>query len=159
MKKSLFLILLLLVPALAFMSCDDDKDLPNVNFTVAFENPVVDNTVYVVAGDTVKLTSVTVQNVETNKAAAVTGVNYYLDGYYLGASIFAPYPISIPVSESAEPGEHFLELEAGVVAVDKSPAFAVLGYDIEVVSSADDIPSEATAKVLTGNAKTFDHKK
>lgn len=159
MKKSLFLFLLLLVPALAFMSCDDDKDLPNVKFTVAFDNPVRDNTVYVVAGDTVKVTGVTVKNVDSDKAAAVTGVNYYLDGFFLGPSIFAPYPFVIPVSEDAEPGDHVLELEASVVAVDKTPAFAVLGYDIEVVESADDIPAEAVPTVLTGNAKTFDHQK
>ena len=63
--KKLFTLLMALPLALLSLtttSCsDDDKELPDVDFTLQVENAqIVDNTIYVVQGDTLKVTAIDV---------------------------------------------------------------------------------------------------
>ena len=77
MKKFIYL-LVMLVPALALVSChDDDNDIPNVDFNLSFENAVeVDGSLYVVQGETMKITGIDVQNNEADKGALITAATY-----------------------------------------------------------------------------------
>lgn len=56
--KKLFSLLLPLLALITVASCSDDKDLPDVDFGFQFENAVRgdDGKLYVVAGDTLKIT-------------------------------------------------------------------------------------------------------
>lgn len=145
MKKTLIL-LSLLIPAFGFVACsDDDSDLPDVKLDVAFENAtVVDRTVYVVQGETFEVSGITVTNNESDKGAAITSANYYWDYYYLGTSVQPPYAFEIDLDAETPVGRHVLEIESPVYAVDKAPAFAVMSFDVQVVASADDIPTTET---------------
>lgn len=144
MKK--FLILLsLVIPALGFMSCSDDNDLPDVNIEVNFDNVVnSDGTLYVVQGQDFSVSSITVTNNEAGKPAGLTGANYYWDYMYVGTSLEEPFTYEFTVAPTVPVGRHVLQIEGNLIAVDKSLAFAVISTEIQVVASADDIPA-ATA--------------
>ncbi len=143
MKRTFLYLLLLILPAMAFVSCSDDDDLPKVEFSVDFGNQVSDGTVYVVAGDTL-----TVKNLESDKAVGLTPVTYYINGFPEAVAPIAPFAVKFPVSEAAAPGRYLLTLETNILVVDKSPAYAVIQYYVQVVESADDIPSEAVPTAL-----------
>lgn len=159
MKKYLIL-LLLLIPALAFVSCsDDDKDLPNVDFDFTFENAtVVDGTVYVVRGQTMEITAINVVNKEPDKSAIITVANYYWDRYFIGSTAQPPFAFEIEVSDQTPLGKHLLDIQAPLYAVDKAPAVAVVGFNVEVVESADDIPEAAapTTRISPSISSTAD---
>lgn len=141
MKKTLIL-LSLIIPALAFVACQDDNDLPKVKLEVDFgEATVVDNTVYVVQGESFEVTGIKVINEESDKNAGITQASYYWDYYYLGTAVQPPYGFEVQLDDNTPVGRHLLEIESPLFAVDKAPAFAVMAFDIEVVASADDLPS------------------
>lgn len=141
MKKFLYLILLAL--PFAFSSCsDDDKNLPNVSITLEFDDAVnVDGTIYAVQGTPFEIAGVKVVNNEADKAAFITSAAYYWDGYYLGSSYVEPYGFKFELPENISLGKHTLVMECPVAAVDKTLATAVVGYDVMVVESFDDIPN------------------
>lgn len=152
MKKILSLMLVGMALVCSLSSCSDENSIPDVNFKVDFSGGVVDpstGTIYVVQGETLKINSVTVTNVESDKAAAVTFVEYYWDYGLLGTSSIMPYEFTIITTEGTALGGHELTLRAGVVAVGKEPAIAVLGYNVEVVQDAADIPVENPSTSLT----------
>lgn len=159
MKK--FLILLsLAIPALTFVSCSDDNDLPDVDFDMTFENAtVVDGTLYVVQGQQFKVSSITVTNNETDKPAALTAANYYWDYLYVGTSVQPPYTFEFEVAETMPVGRHILEVEGTLIALDKSPAFAVISNDVMVVASADDIPEATGPAKIHAKASVSDTSK
>lgn len=145
MKKYLYF-LLLLIPAFALVSCDDDKDLPDVDFDFTFENAIdVDGTLYVVQGETMEVTSIQVINNEPDKRAMITAANYYWDYYFLGSTVQPPYAFEIDVDAETPLGDHLLEVEAPLYAVDKAPAVAVVAFKVKVVASPEDIPEAGTA--------------
>lgn len=143
MKK--FFYLLFALP-LFFAACDDDDNLPQVDITVDFENATkVDDAMYVVKGDTLVVDAINVTNRESGKKAIATGAIYYLDGLRIGASVISPFYFRIP-TDNLPAQEYTLNIETEIFAVDKAPAYAVLGYNFKVVDSADDIPGNAPAR-------------
>lgn len=140
--KKLMLTLLLGIPMLfAATSCDDDKDLPQVDISVNVTGAVTDNgVVYVVKGDTLSINGIQVTNLDKGQAASITApVTFYWDGLWMAGGQTWVFPTllstwDIPV------GDHILMLEMGVIANDKSPAFAVVTIPVVVVASADDLP-------------------
>lgn len=141
MKK--FFYLLLALPLFMASCSDDDDDLPRVNITVDFGNTTqVEDDLYVVKGDTIKINSINVTNLEAGKKAIATAAVYYLNGLRIGASVISPFEFRIP-TDNLSVGDYDLNIETEIFAVDKTPAYAVLGYDIEIVASADDIPGGA----------------
>ncbi|MBD5232803.1 MAG: hypothetical protein HDS65_01350 [Bacteroidales bacterium] len=142
MIKKLLAAALIAIPALAFVSCsDDDKNLPDVDFNVEVENATkVDGAVYVVQGETLTISGITVTNREEGKEAAITQAAYFWDGRYIGTSVFAPYGIEIPTSDTTPLGNHSLDIQAPVLAVDKEVATAVIGLKVVVVESEDEVP-------------------
>ncbi len=156
MKKTFFYMLLLAVlPLCGLASCsDDDDDLPNVSFSLDISNGVsVDGTIYIVRGETFKIDAINVKNLDGDKAAIITAATYYWDKYRLGISATAPYGFEFVTSENTELGRHEIAIECPVYAVDKSPAVANLFYRVEVVASADDIPTGDTTTPPDGGAK------
>lgn len=140
MKK--FYYLLLLVLPLAFVACDDDDDLPNVDFSINVSGAVnVNNALYVVRGEAFKIESIQVINNDKDKSAIITSADYFWDYYHIGVNFQAPYGFEIQTTEETRLGEHLLEIECPVYAVDKSPANALVVYTVYVVESVDDIPS------------------
>lgn len=144
MKKIFYSILLAVLPvmAMSLVSCSDDSDLPDVNIALDVENgTMVDGTIYVVKGDTLNVTGINVTNNEAGKGAAVTNVRYYVDGYFIGESIFSPFPAYTITDAETPVGSYDLGVACTVLAADKSIASAALNYPFKVVESADDIPS------------------
>ncbi|MDE6120747.1 MAG: hypothetical protein K2F63_03055 [Muribaculaceae bacterium] len=153
MKKYLFLVLML-VPMLGFVSCSDDDgdDLPQVEFNFETEGTVsVDGLLYVVQGETFKITAINVTNKEANKAAGIVSAAYYWDGYYLGTTALPPFAFEFVTSEDTSIGTHQIQVECPVYAVDKELANAVVTLNVEVVASADDIPTSPSQ----GGSSTF----
>lgn len=149
MKKLLFLLLLL--PLGLLVSCNDDDDrMPSVDIAVQFENAVqADGGLYMVAGDSLTVKSVTVKSL-TDKPAALAGVSYFLDHEFMGYNRVAPFggsihPGYLPV------GKHLVTLAFDVLQVDKSIAFARVASVVTVVENADSLPSGTTPGTVVLN--------
>lgn len=149
MKKIVYL-LAALIPALSFTSCDDNDDVPDVDFNVTFSKAqFADDQVYVVQGDTIDIQSVEAINNEQGKGVTIPYVNYYFDGIFVGQNPIAPYGFDIVVPDNVIIGKHTLQISCPVFAVDKAPGYAVVTYTVNVVQSDDDIPSDAVQTVIT----------
>lgn len=162
MKRILYFLIATL-PLVAVTAChDDDDDLPDVSFTVDFSGASrVADTIYVALGDTLSIDAVRVTNNESSKPAIITYVAYYWDYRRVGATADAAddFAFDIYIDSITPLGRHVLELYAPVYAVDKSPAFALLAYDVKVVATADDIPTGGTATLTaTPHLTTTDRK-
>ena len=143
MKKILFL--LLAIMPLALVSCHDENDLPDVDFTVTVTGGTyVDGSIYVVQGENLVINSILVHNKENGKAAMINSAAYYWDGYYLGTAIQPPFGFEIETTEETPLGKHSLEIVSPLLAVDKEIATSVLVYNVTIVGSADDIPAGGT---------------
>lgn len=149
--KKLFSLLLLALP-LTFLatSCSDDDDLPNVDITVKMSNcKKLDNTIYVVRGQTLDIDGITVKNLDGDKPALITQATYYWDYYVLGTSVIAPYGFQIATVAPTEEvegtplGKHLLVIEMPVLAEDKSVATGIVDFVVQVVESEDQIPADA----------------
>ena len=142
MKKIYSFALALLALPFILSSCSNDNELPNVAFNMAVSGGVMDNnTIYIVRGDTLNIESLNVTNLDSDKAAAVTDAQYYWDYNFIGANPFAPYNFSIDVGDSTAVGDHMLTVRAGVIAVDKTPAFAIVDYPVVVVADSTQMPA------------------
>lgn len=143
MKKFLALILGCVALPLALTACDDDNDLPDVDVTVNFDSTVHshDGELYVVKGEPVSVSSIEVTNRDAGKKAIATAAIYYLNGARIGASVVAPLAFTYP-TDNLPVGTYDLNVEVEILALDKTPAFGVLGYKIHVVEKLSDVPGE-----------------
>ena len=90
MKKLLYLLILAL-PLVVMNSCDDDDDVPNVSLSATIDGATrVDNTLYVVSGETLDIESINIID-NTKKGAVIGSASYFWDYYRLGGTIVAPY--------------------------------------------------------------------
>lgn len=141
MKKLFYLLFVL--PLAFFASCNDDDDLAQVDFEVTLSGVTqVNDNFYTVAGNTVNIDGVSVKSL-TDKAATVTGVRYYLDGFPIWASVEEGNFSFAFTTEGMEAGSHNLAITATVLQVDKSITSAALNIPIVVVENAEDLPSGA----------------
>lgn len=157
MKKLFYSLLLAVLPvmAMSLASCSNDDDLPDVNIALDVENgTMVDGTIYVVQGDTLNVSGITVTNNEAGKGATLTNVRYYIDGYFYGESLYAPFPAYEITTESTPVGTYDLGVSCTVLAVDKSIATAALNYPFKVVASVDDIPGGTSRSATTTAYRT-----
>lgn len=145
MKKLLLFLLALPLLAIAVSSCDSDKDLPQVKIGFTYTNAVVsDGRVYVVQPDTLYIDSISVVPLSPGHVAACVGpVNYWLDGYPLGASFMPPFGIGIPTG-SLMVGTHTLTVNMEIAEEGYALATAVSAIRFNVVADSTDIPSSAT---------------
>ncbi len=131
-------------------SCDDDDNLPDVDFDITISGGVkFDDGLYVVQGDELVIESIKVINNDKGKDAAIGTPSFYWDGYLLGVSPEPPYKFEISTDENTPVGRHILEIACQVFAVDKSIADAVIAYRVNVIASADDMP-EGGVQALSG---------
>lgn len=142
-----------IIAVLGFTSCNDNDSLPDVDFKVSIANGRFENNdIYVVQGDTLSVESVQVVNNEQGKAVTVPYVNYYFNYQFVGRNVMEPYGFNIVIPESLPIGKYTLELTAPVFAVDKEPGYAVMTYNVKVVASADEIPTDgAVSSQLTAH--------
>ncbi len=143
MKKFLALILGCVALPLALTSCDDDNDLPDVDVTVNFDSSVHsdDRDLYEEKGEPITVRSIEVAIRDAGKKAIATAAIYYLNGARIGASVVSPLAFTYP-TENLPVGTYDFNVEVEILAVDKTPAFGVLGYKMHVVDNISDIPGE-----------------
>lgn len=140
MKKLLYLLMLAL-PVIGMTSCDDDDDLPNVSLTATIDGVTrVDNTLYVVSGDTIEVESINLID-NTKKGAVIGSASYFWDYYRLGGTIVAPYGMDID-TDGIPLGNHLLQIKVSIYAVDYSPCIGYMEYPVKIVASESDIPTE-----------------
>lgn len=147
--KKFYYFLLMALPVIFFASCDDDKSLPDVDVSIQIDGGVrVDGIIYVVQGDTLTVEAINVQNREQGKNAMITSATYSWDYRYVGISVTPPFGAEF-VTDNMPLGQHLLQIECPLYAVDKSMANLYIACKVQVVESADDIPSgEATTEFL-----------
>lgn len=142
MKKFIYLLVLAVLPLSFLSSCGDDDDMPDVDFKVAISGGVdIDGIIYVVQGDALTVGSVYVINKEPDKAAIITSAAYFWDYRHIGTTVMPPYGFVVQTTDKTGIGDHSLEIECPLYAVDKAAATALLGYRVRVVASSDDIPT------------------
>ncbi|RXE71921.1 hypothetical protein ED352_03010 [Muribaculaceae bacterium Isolate-002 (NCI)] len=140
MKKLLYLLILAL-PLVVMNSCDDDDDVPNVSLSATIDGATrVDNTLYVVSGETLDIESINIID-NTKKGAVIGSASYFWDYYRLGGTIVAPYGMEID-TDDIPLGNHLLQIKVSIYAVDYSPCIGYMEYPVKIVASEDDIPTD-----------------
>jgi hypothetical protein len=146
--KKLYYVLLMALPVLYFASCDDDNNLPDVDVSIQVDGGVsVDGKIYVVQGDTLKVESINVINNEEGKEAIITSATYSWDYRYAGVSITPPFGAQF-VTDDMPLGQHLMQIECPLYAVDKSPAMMYMAYKVDIVETADDIPDGVASTIV-----------
>ncbi len=161
MKKLIYL-LLVLPFALAFSSCSNDDNLPDVNVTLTFDNAVAsDGAIYVVKDATLKLTGIETTPVDNSKAATLANVRFYWNYRPAPYMTWSEFPIEIPMAEMplVDKGANLLGINAALLQVDKSIAYTSFNIPIVTVDSESDLPDGlqpgvATFTLRIGQSKT-----
>ena len=140
--KKLFYLLLVIPFAMMISSCTSDKDLPNVNVSMTFENAASDGTaIYVVADETFSITGLTTKAVDSNKQSAIVNVKYFWNGVPAPDLTWSGFPMEINLPEA---GRNVLSLQATLLEVDKSMAYTTINVPIVAVGSEEDLPAGLT---------------
>lgn len=160
MKKALTLLTALTLTMLtfAFTSCDDD-DTPDVDFALSVENgKIYDGNIYVVRGDTLIIDSLRVTAVSGNPKCGIINAAYFVDGYKASPDMLLPdfgFKFGTAIPSDSDTGTHLgiyrLLIEMTVVQEGKAVGIAAITYNIVVVESESDIPTNS-AKEDSGAA-------
>ena len=154
MKK--FFLMLLALPMLMMMASCEHTDDVNVNFSVDFgpDVTVVDGKAYVAKNGTFEITAVRVAPVNTNHAAAITQISYWINGLPLVPTInVAPFGIQI-AAENMREGSNSVTLDMTVIETDCPISNAITQIPVVVVDNVEDIP---TAGVQSSTNVTVAH--
>lgn len=160
--KRLIYLLTFALPLFFLTACDDDgSDLPDVNFVVDVSGAVYsDGQLYVVAGETLTVNSIEVVNNEQGNKAIISYADYYWDYVRIAQSVVPPFGVEIIINPDTRIGKHVFEIYAPVFANDKSPAFSLLAYTVNVVAAPEDLPSDGvTSFTATPTIKESDPSK
>lgn len=143
--KKLYYLILAMLPLVFFTAChDDDDNLPDVDINVYMSGALqADGNLYVVQGDTLSVDSITVTPLNGTKAATLGNPTIFWDTFRVGTVVSENFSFKFNTADMPV-GNHFLGIRMGVYQVDKTLAFAVLGYKVVLVESADQIPAGAT---------------
>lgn len=145
MKKLIYLFLAL---PLFMVSCDDDKDLPNVDVYATFEGGTqIDDVYYVVQGEEFQVTAMNLVN-HDDKEAALGGVRYYWDYMPIGTTVTSPYAITID-TDQIPVGNHLLTAEMPIYAVGYSICTGYIAKKIKIVAEQEDIPGDTPSDSTT----------
>lgn len=138
MKKVFYLLLLL---PLFMVSCDDhDDDFPRVKMSVGISGAkVIDNTIYVVQGDTLSVDSIGVVAIDKNRQVIIAATSYYWDRIYVGTTSIPPFDFSVDTGLLMT-GRHLLQMRSSLLAVDYPPVVAYISYPVKIVGDESDIP-------------------
>ena len=138
----------LLVLPLMLVSCKDDNEMPNVDFKVDISGgKFVNNTIYVVKGDTLTIESVEIVSHDRN--AAIGEVSYYWDGQFLFTNPFPPYKINI-ATDKMTLDFHRLHFNCPVYIEDYPILTAYFDYKVKLVELPDSIPNQPSQPITTG---------
>lgn len=156
MKKLLYL--LLVIPfAMMISSCSDEKDLPNVEITMSFDNAAVkDGVVYVVQEEAFSITGLTTKSVDSNQQSAIVNVKYFWNGIPAPGLTWSSFPMEIDLADMPEPesGKNILGLDATLLETDKSMAYCSLRIPIQSVALEDmpEAPGEVSYTFTTSQS-------
>lgn len=153
--------MMLLLP-MAFTSCSNEDDLPDVDFDVTFSGAEIsdDDVLYVVQGESFAVDAISVVAKESSIDAVITGATYYWDGYPLGSNAVSPYGFEINTSSNTPLGNHRLSISCPVFEVNKAGATAVVTFDVVVVApGAGDEPADQSGSGRTSLLVTPDLEK
>ncbi|MCM1077225.1 MAG: hypothetical protein NC411_07695 [Bacteroides sp.] len=155
MKRLLYLLFVL--PLLGLISsCDDDKNLPDVNLSIDYEGATAeDGTLYVVQGDTLNITALRAIPAEGTKAATIGVAAYFWDGIPQGRTAISPFPISIYTADM-EVGQHYLGVDATILQVDKEVGFAITSFPIVIVADDTQQPGDDQTGTITPETRISD---
>lgn len=161
MKKLIYL-LLVLPFALAFSSCSNDDNLPDVNVTLTFDNAVAsDGAIYVVKDATLKLNSIVTTPIDNSKPATLANARFFWNYQPAISMTFSEFPIDIPMADMplVDKGANLLGINATLLQVDKSIAYTSFNIPIVTVDSESDLPDgqepgEAVFTLRIGQSKT-----
>lgn len=143
MKKLFYLLFLL--PLAFFASCNDDNDIAQVDFQVTLSGVTQsNNNFYTILDNTVTIDGVSVKSL-TDKAATITGVRYYLDGYPIWASVEDNNFTFDFSTDNLKTGEHVLAITATVLQVDKTITQSVINVPLFIVENEEALPDGAPA--------------
>ena len=123
-------------------SCSKDE-LPNVKITLDVNDEtasVVNDTIYVQQGDTIKIDAVKITSLEEGKSAAINKVEYFWDGIPEPIFPVAPYPYIFPIPEDAKLVNHAIGLRCQVLVVDFPICFAYVEYPVKVIAKGEPLP-------------------
>lgn len=145
MKK---LLVLFFVLPLIMTSCKNGET-PDVSFKIEIAGGKnINDTIYVVKGDTLTIKDIYVESNEGRKVA-MGAVSYFWDGLFLRTVQFPPYKISI-ITENMVLSKHLLEFNCPLY-VDQSPILtAYFRYPVKLVSNADSIPTIPEQPISNG---------
>lgn len=155
--KKIFYFLMALPLIFGLNSCSDDDKLPDVDLDVTFSNCVIkDNVIYVVQGETLQIDAITPVN-HTDKKCVLGAANYFWDYELVGTNVVEPYSAQFP-TQYVQVGPHRLSFTIGVYVVDYPVCFGAGEYAVQVVASADDLPTDgaenptinAAARITSG---------
>ncbi len=143
MKRFLYLLLALPLMVLVASCSDDDKDLPQVTFSMDYSGATLtDGVLSIPQGHDLVINSLKVTPVEGTKKATLGRVTYFLDGFPIYETIVDPYTVTISTA-NLEVGKHLLQIRAGIFQVDKEAAFGVFSYTLDVTEPVpDDTPGD-----------------
>ncbi len=157
MKK--FLLALMALPLMmSLASCHDDDELPDVNINVTYKNAVVvDHQVYVVQGQEFGIESIVTTAAQEGKNATNGAVSYWLNGIPVGTTDVQPFAITLAPEWTQETGSFYIEFVMPVYEEGCALATAYARVKVNVVASADDIPSPSDGEA-PATGQTLDHK-
>lgn len=148
MKK--FLLALLVLPLMASLTAchDDGDDLPAVDIDVTYTNgTVVNGQVYVVQGQEFGVASIVTTATRDGKNATNGAVSYWINNIPIGTTDVEPFGFTLSQEWTAQPGYFYIEFMMPVYEEGCSLATAYARVKVNVVASAEDIPSADTPSV------------
>ena len=145
--KKLFYLLLVIPFAMMISSCSSDKDLPNVDITMSFDNAAVkDGTVYVLQDGVFSITSLTTKAVDSSQQSAIVNVRYYWNGIPAPGLTWSSFPMEINMADMplVKNGANILGLNATLLETDKSMANTLIDVPIVAVENEEALPDGLT---------------
>ena len=154
MKKLLYLLLLL--PLGLFTACDKDDDLAPFDMTITLSGVTqVDNTFYIVAGETFSIDNFQVKGTG-DKNNTCANVMFFLGGSPLFPEYWPSEGFQYSYSTAGlEPGVYTLGVTGNLLQVDASIMSFASSYRFVVVGSEEDLPDGAPALGTYSAAITY----
>ncbi len=150
MKRFLYLLLALPLMGLMASCSDDEKDLPDVTFSMDYSGAtLVDGVLTIPQGNDLVINALSVTPAEGTKKATLGRVTYFIDAFPIYETIVDPYSVTIS-TQNLEVGRHVLQIRAGIFQVDKEAAFGVFSYPLEITEPVpDDTPGDNPGGTVT----------
>ncbi|MDE5650637.1 MAG: hypothetical protein K2I35_06490 [Duncaniella sp.] len=150
MKRFLYLLLALPLMGLMASCSDDEKDLPDVTFSMDYSGAtLVDGVLTIPQGNDLVINALSVTPAEGTKKATLGRVTYFIDAFPIYETIVDPYSVTIS-TQNLEVGKHVLQIRAGIFQVDKEAAFGVFSYPLEITEPVpDDTPGDNPGGTVT----------